>query len=279
MAEKTIIKTLYNGSRVAVHPETEIAQIIDAAANAMAHNKFVRGKDLTSYFNSGEMSTAIAAGTFTDIYPGDFITKSVTVSGTTYSNVKWLVGDLDYHLHAGDTETTAHHVLMVAAEPIGTAPMNSSNSTTGGYIGSAMWTTTIPKYVTGIKAAFGASHILSHRELLTNSINASAASSAGGGLTGTTNNWAWTSVDVNIMNEAMTYGTRAFSSSAYDIGDCNMQIALFRGCKSLSFCRSNWNWLRAVSGSTHFASAYNSGASSYTSASYAGGVRPYFLLL
>jgi hypothetical protein len=244
----------------------------------MAHNKFVRGKDLTSYFNSGEMSTAIAAGTFTDIYPGDFITKSVTVSGTTYSNVKWLVGDLDYHLHAGDTETTAHHVLMVAAEPIGTAPMNSSNSTTGGYIGSAMWTTTIPKYVTGIKAAFGASHILSHRELLTNSINASAASSAGGGLTGTTNNWAWTSVDVNIMNEAMTYGTRAFSSSVYDIGDCNMQIALFRGCKSLSFCRSNWNWLRAVSASTSFAGA-SYGLSSSASASYAGGVRPYFLLL
>jgi hypothetical protein len=277
MAEKTIIKTLYNGSRVAVHPETEIAQIIDAAT-AMAHNKFVRGKDLTSYFNSGEMSTAIAAGTFKDIYPGDFITKSVTIAGTTYSDVKWLVGDLDYHLHSGDTETTAHHVLMVPEAPIGTSYMNSTNVTTGGYIGSYMWTTTTPKYVNGIKNAFGATHVLSHKELLTNSVSTSGASMAGAGYTGFANNWAWTSVDVNIMNEAMTYGTRAFSSSFYDIGDCNMQIALFRGCKQLSFSRSNWNWLRAVSYSTSFAFADGHGSSNSSGASHVGGVRPYFLL-
>ena len=34
MAEKTIIKTLYNGSRVAVHPETETDQLADAGAFA-----------------------------------------------------------------------------------------------------------------------------------------------------------------------------------------------------------------------------------------------------
>ncbi len=277
MAKKTTLHAAYNGSRVTVYPETELAQIVDAA-NAMAHNKFVRGKDLTDYFTSGDMSAAIADGSFKDIYPGDFITKSVTIAGTTYSNVKWLVGDLDYHLHSGDVETTAHHVLMVPEEPIGTSYMNSTNVTTGGYIGSYMWTTTIPKYATGIKNAFGSTHVLSHKELLTNSVSTSGASMAGAGYTGFANNWAWTSVDVNIMNEAMTYGTRAFSSSFYDIGDCNMQIALFRGCKQLSFSRSNWNWLRAVSYSPAFALAYYYGHSIDASASYVGGVRPYFLL-
>ena len=112
--------------------------------NAGAHNAIYRGKDLTSYFNNGGMSTAIAAGTFADIYPGDYIIKSVTVNGTAYNNVKWIVGDLDYHLHRGDTETTKHHVLMFPETNIGSAQMNTTNVITGGYVGSQMWTTIIP---------------------------------------------------------------------------------------------------------------------------------------
>ena len=39
--------------------------------NAGAHNALYRGKDITAYWDSGEMSKAIAAGTFAGIYPGD----------------------------------------------------------------------------------------------------------------------------------------------------------------------------------------------------------------
>lgn len=62
--------------------------IMDIINNyGLSHNSIYRGKDLTSYFASGEMSQAIANGTFKDIYIGDYIIKPITVDGTTY-NVK-----------------------------------------------------------------------------------------------------------------------------------------------------------------------------------------------
>ena len=58
--------------------------------SAPAHNALYRGKDLTDYFNSGEMSIAIANGSFENIFPGDYVIKSVTVNGTTYADTKWI---------------------------------------------------------------------------------------------------------------------------------------------------------------------------------------------
>lgn len=255
-----------------------VDSLADGIYTAEHKNGIVRGADITDYWNSGYMSANIQAGKFVGMYLDDRIKKTATIDGVTYSDKNYLIGDFDYHLHCGDTETTNHHILMVSEECLGTARMNSSNVTTGGYMGSEMWTTTIPKYAAGIQAAFGSEHILSHRELLTDQVNTSAASMAGAGYTGCSNHWAWASVLVNIMNEAMTYGTPAFSSSFYDIGDCNMQIALFRHCKARSFTRAQWNWLRAVAYSPNFAIAYRVGYSDYYSASYAGGVRLYFLL-
>lgn len=253
------------------------------------HNSFYRGKDLTTYFTSGEMSKAIAAGTFMDIFPGDYITMTVTVDGTTYSNVKWIVGDIDYHYKHGWREnrstygdssgqTTEHHVLMFPEGVLGSHYMNSSDVTTGAYIGSAMWTTYIPLYATGIQNAFGTSHVLGHNEVLANSMGNNLASSAGVGWVGSSNNWAWYPVLANLFNEPMVYGTTSFSSSGYDVGDCNTQIAAFRLNKAMSFVRDSWYWLRAVASASHFCNADRDGIASSNLASYVIGVRPYFLL-
>lgn len=261
-----------------VHPETEFAMITDIYASAASHNAFYRGKDLTSYFDSGEMSKAIAAGTFADIYPGDYITKSVTVDGTTYSNVKWIVADLDYHLHRGDTETTAHHVVMIPESNIGTSKMNNSDTTAGGYQGSYMWGTTIPKYVTGITAAFGSDHVLTHRERLTKQMDANAYAGGGGMGNGATvyTGGEWVNVSVNIPNEAMMYGHAPFASSGRDTYDCNKQLAAFR--YGQNFTRTSWCWLRDVASAIYFAVVGGGGGADYSNASGVNGVRPYFLL-
>ena len=247
---------------------------------AAAHNSIYRGKDLTSYFNSGGMSTAIAAGTFDDIFPGDYITKSVTVDGTTYSNVKWLVADLDYHYNRGSLNKTTHHVVLIPENNLGTSYMNSTNTTANGYQGSYMWGTVIPKYVTGIVNAFGSDHVLEHSELLTNAMNANAASPAGPGWSGVAYfNWSaspWVSTKVNIPNQAMMYGHAPYASSGEDTGDCNKQLAIFR--YGQNFTTSAWCWLRDVAVATYFACAYSDGAANFYSASSVHGVRPYFLL-
>lgn len=245
---------------------------------AQAHNGMYRGKDLTAYYNNGGFSKAVAAGTFDDIFPGDYITKTVTVDGTTYTDVKWIVADLDYHLHRGDTETTAHHVVLIPEDNIGSSKMNSSDTTSGGYQGSYMWSTTIPKYVTGITNAFGSDHVLTHRERLTKQVDTNAYAGGGGMGNGATTytSGEWTDVKVNIPNEAMMYGHAPFASSGRDTYDCNKQLSAFR--YGQNFTRSSWCWLRDVASAIYFAYAVNDGGADCYGASNVFGVRPYFLL-
>lgn len=260
------------------HPETDFSMITDIYASAASHNAFYRGKDLTSYFESGEMSKAIAAGTFDDIFPGDYITKTVTVNGTTYTDVKWIVGDLDYHLHRGDTETTAHHVVLYPETNLGSARMNATDTTSGGYQGSEMWRSTIPKYAAGIVNAFGSDHVLKHRERLTKAVDMNAYSGAGGLGNGASAyaDGEWTDVTVNLFNEAMMYGHAPFASSGRDTYDCNKQIASFR--YGQNFTRNSWCWLRDVASAVGFAHVVNNGEADFYFASDVHGVRPYLLL-
>ena len=264
--------------------------------SAAAHNGIYRGKDLTSYFDSGDMSTAIANGSFDDIFIGDYITKTVTTAATTYtdkagnsqtqaaatySNVKWLVAACDPHLHCGDTETTAHHVLLIPSTTLQkNVSMNPTNDTTGGYLGSDMWTVHMPIWATAIKAAFGASHVLSHREILSNAINGTIDSGSGAGWVGGATNWAWTDVEVNIPNEPMIYGGKDWSSSGFDIGDFNKHLPLY-ALKNNHLDERSWFWLRSVASASRFAFVGTDGNAAYGDASNSGGnggIRIYFLL-
>ena len=258
--------------------DTDSTTAISNYDNAGAHNAIYRGKDITDYWTSGGMYAAISAGTFSGIYPGDYIRVPITVNGatTTYDIV---IGDCNYHLHSGDPDTTQNHVLAFTRIHIGNEHMNATNTTAGGYIGSDMWKTILPKYTTAIKNAFGSSHILTHRELLGNAESDTVSSAAGAGWSGGTTSWGWYDVDVNLFNEPMVYGCRPFSSSGFDIGDCDTQVAAMRHDKSLSFTRTYWYWLRAVVSSSRFAGADWGGHAYYYDASAVdGGVRVYFLL-
>jgi hypothetical protein len=246
--------------------------------NAAAHNAIYRGKDLTAYFNSGEMSAAIADGSFRNIYPGDYITKSITIDGTTYSNVKFIIMDLDYHLHCGDTETTAHHVAIMPEEQLGTAQMNTEHTSTGGYLGSKMWTEHMPKVTAGFEAAFGAAHILEHRELLSNAMDANAKSNAYDGWSGAASGWAWASVKANLANEDMVYGAPILSSSFFDTGECNSQLAAFRLNHGLICSKQYWWWLRSVAYASAFCVVGGDGAATRGDAASSCGVRPIALL-
>lgn len=257
--------------------KSELLKVI-LPSTAAAHNSIYRGKDLTEYWDSGEMSKAIEAGTFDDIFPGDYIIKSVTINGTAYNNVKWSVGDLDYHLHRGNTETTTHHVVLFPENNLGKARMNASDTTAGGYQRSEMWTTTIPKYAAGIINAFGSSHVLVHVERLTKAVDANAYAGGGGLGNGATvyADGEWVNVTCNLFNEAMMFGHASFASSGRDTYDCNKQIAAFR--YGQNFTRDTWCWLRDVASATDFALANFSGEADYYNASNTSGVRPYFLL-
>ena len=246
---------------------------------AEAHNAMWGGRDITAAFNNGTVSANIANGTFRDIFPGDYSTKSVTISGTTYA-VNWVIADCDYWINKGDDPaTTAHHVAIVPQQPIFSARMNSANTTEGGYKGSEMYRNIIPACATGIVNAFGSSHILTFRDHLTQDLNTSAVPSGITVFTGAPNwNGTWGSVQCNLMSEAMVYDGPHCASSALDNIMATRQMSAFRLSEKLINYNRQWWWLRDVVSSADFADVYGGGLASTDGASYVRGVRPFALL-
>jgi len=246
---------------------------------AEAHNAMWGGRDITAAFNAGTVSANIANGTFRDIFPGDYITKQVTISGTAY-NVNWVVADCDYWWRKGDQNSgmKTHHVVIVPQAPIFNANMNNDNVTTGGYKGSRMYRETIPACAAGIVSAFGASHILTFRDSITRIVNTSSISSGAPFWTGASSDWGWYDAQCNLMCERMVYGMPAFSSSGWDAGVATRQFSAFRLSERLiSYNRQAW-WLRDVVSSAFFALATGDGNANTYYASDSRGVRPFALL-
>lgn len=250
--------------------------------NAATHNCFYRGKDLTAAFDSGEFSAHVADGSFTDIFPGDFITKAITVSGTAYT-VKWIIMELDYWLNTlGSTPVTAHHAVILPETPPFNAYMNSTNTTSGGYTQCAMYKNTIPAFAAGLTAAFGAGHILTFQELFSTHTNDTVQSTAYGGWQGASTGWDGTekslSFTCNLMNSMMAFGAPIWSSSGFDSFSAVHQFAAFRMNPSLIYANRSWYWLRDVASSSAFADVGGDGRAGAYTASHVAGVRPFALL-
>ena len=246
---------------------------------AEAHNAMWGGRDITAAFNNGTVSANIANGTFRDIFPGDYITKQVTISGTAYT-VKWVIADCDYWINKGNTAMIAHHVAIVPQQSIFDTRMNATNTTEGGYAGSEMYRNIIPACATDIVNAFGSSHILTFRDHLTQDVNTSAVSSGITVFTGAPNwNGAWYSQQCNLMSEAMVYDGPHCASSALDNIMVTHQMSAFRLSERLINYNRQWWWLRDVVSSARFAIAGGFGATEPRIASDArGGVHPFALL-
>jgi len=249
---------------------------------AASHRNFYRGKDITAAFNNGTVSANIANGSFRDIFPGDYITKNVTVTATanaaaaTYT-IKFIIADLDIWLHRGDTATMVHHVAIVPEAPPFSSYMNADNVTTGGYVGSYMNQTVMPAFATGLQNAFGASHLISFRWLEDTTVNTNVPSAGYAGWTGALmGNASWNSYICHLMQEGMVYGQKVWASSGSDECMCG-QFAAFRLNSNLIFNR-NWYWLSDVVSSAGFAFVYGSGPAGTYNASTVSGVRPFALL-
>ena len=271
---------------------------IPVEKSAAAHNGIYRGKDLTSYFDSGDMSTAIANGTFENIFIGDYITKSITLPAITYTDkagdeqtleaetlsIGWYVAGLDYFYNVGDPYTQTHHILLVSygipQRYVAMNPKVDGNDTTaGGYIGSDMWRIHMPRYSTAVKNTFGSNHVLTHKEYLTNSVDNTANSMAGGGILGYANGGVYVDVDVNIPNENMLLGSNIYSSSPFDAGESTLLWPIIR-LAGHKIDGGVWEWTRSVASSTNFCVLNGHKLPGTIAASFKGmgGIRPYFLL-
>ena len=240
--------------------QTDIDSVRNVLADgAAAHNCIYRGKNLGTSVTA-EQYAAISSGKFTDLYIGDYW----VINGVTYR-----IAAFDYYYNCGDTNFTKHHVVIVPDTSLYKAQMNTSNVTTGGYTGSAMYKSNLAQAKTTIKAAFGSAHVLTKRELLTNAVNGNTPSG-----------WAWFDSDVELMNEVQAYGSVAWGAhdgNGYNVASGDGQFPLFMFDRTKLHNREDY-WLRDVSSAPTFSLVGNDGFAYAYSASGSFGVRPAFCI-
>lgn len=240
--------------------QTDIDSVRNVLADgAAAHNCIYRGKNLGTSVTA-EQYTAISSGKFTDLYIGDYW----VIRGVTYR-----IAAFDYYYNCGDTNFTKHHAVIVPDTSLYKAQMNTSNVTTGGYTGSAMYKSNLAQAKTTIKAAFGSAHVLTKRELLTNAVNGNTPSG-----------WAWFDSDVELMNEVQAYGSVAWGAhdgNGYNVASGDGQFPLFMFDRTKLHNREDY-WLRDVASATYFSDVANAGSANGNGASYSLGVRPAFCI-
>lgn len=231
-----------------------------ATTGAGAHNAIYRGKSLGTAVTEAQWA-AIKAGTFEDMYIGDYW----TIGGVVYR-----IAAFDYYYRTGDTSCDSHHVTLVPDGNMYTHVMNDTNITTGAYVGSKMYTEGLTQAKTTINGAFGEAHVLNHRQYLQNATTDSYASAG-----------SWYDSTVELMTEQNVYGGKIYgnqingSALPNNITVDKSQYPLFAFRPDMISNRA-WFWLRDVVSAADFAGVRNIGVAYCDYASCAAGVRPAF---
>lgn len=269
LSELTQINELVSGNKLligtadgnkAIAAEDALFAMLDSFAPVELRRVIFRGKNLGTALTAVQKA-AIKGGSFKGMFLGDYW----SIGGRI-----WRIVDMDYWYNCGDTAFTSHHLVIMPDEALYNAQMNTTNVTTGGYVGSEMYKTNLANAKTIVNAAFPGS-VLTHREYLCNAV-ANGRPSGG----------AWFDSSIELPNEPMMYGHLHFSptsdgstvSSIYTIS--KTQLALFMVCPKFIVNRSYNQWLRDVVSSADFARVVSRGATDCSSASYSYGVRPVF---
>lgn len=269
LSELTQINELVSGNKLlvgttdgnkAIAAEDALFAMLDGFAPVELRRVLFRGKNLGTALTAVQKA-AIKDGSFKGMFLGDYW----SIGGRI-----WRIVDMDYWYNCGDTAFTSHHLVIMPDEALYNAQMNTTNVTTGGYVGSAMYKSNLANAKTIVNAAFQGS-VLTHREYLCNAV-ANGRPSGG----------AWFDSSIELPNEPMMYGHPHFSPtsdgstvpSIYTIS--KTQLALFMVCPRFIVNRSYNQWLRDVVSSALFAVVYDHGVTDCTTASYSYGVRPVF---
>lgn len=269
LSELTQINELVSGNKLlvgttdgnkAIAAEDALFAMLDGFAPVELRRVLFRGKNLGTALTAVQKA-AIKDGSFKGMFLGDYW----SIGGRI-----WRIVDMDYWYNCGDTAFTSHHLVIMPDEALYNAQMNTTNVTTGGYVGSAMYKSNLANAKTIVNAAFQGS-VLTHREYLCNAV-ANGRPSGG----------AWFDSSIELPNEPMMYGHPHFSPtsdgstvpSIYTIS--KTQLALFMVCPRFIVNRSYNQWLRDVVSSAAFAYVDNGGHADYGFASNSGGVRPVF---
>ena len=249
-----------------------------------AHNNFYRGKVLTDEYSLNDIYEMVEARNYHDIFVGDkIIVEMGKIPKTNYAGgtTTFLVAEIESHWNYGDDNKlplNKGHLLLIPQNTLGVAKMNN-NTQDGAYEGSEMNRTIMEEVQGVLENAFGNEHILTAKEILTDSIDPNYLSKGVPNQKGCSDTWAWYEKKCRLMTELEVYGSSCFSSSGYDDAGLSHQISLFRLNHKAISIRESW-WLSSVSYSNSFCLVCSLGNVNRDNAagpsSY--GVRPRFII-
>lgn len=198
----------------------------------------------------------VANNDFTNVRSGDIV---------TFGNNQVYIAEFNRnYTHNGRKVPTIDFVSVTHYDGYGYGTkMNDTDTTSGGFVGSKMYTTTLPAINTDLANYFG-SYLYQTQELLTNAVSS-----------GSPSGWSWYGMKARIMSSAEALGCvpYAVSPSAYygintNIGNEHQQLALFKVKPELIVTGENY-WLKDVCTASGFGYVYDYGHASISAASNA----------
>lgn len=243
--------------------------------NGLSHNGIFRGKNLGSSVTPAQFK-AIKAGTFDDMYIGDY---------WAINGINWRIAAFDYWWKKGDTATMVHHVAIVPDKALLKCSMGTTTENAYGgcdFRTGANGNTGMEDITTIINNAFGSDHILNHREIFAKTRDTRGVESA----------WDWYDSKIELLSERMVFGSKMYEPTYMGYSGGSMpavttidttQLPLFFYAPQFIICTSSADnsrggyWLRNVFGGSFCIVDYN-GRQTDGNPSSTTNVRPYFAL-
>lgn len=240
------------------------------------HNMIYRGKNLGDTLTDAQ-HTALSSGNFTDLYLGDYWTKSVSIPAGTYTDgggaevtvpaqtvtLKAVIADFDT-FYAGYASSYAgintHHAAVIITG-FNNVVWNSTNTTAGGYVASLIHKWLVGSVLPQMETWFGSAKVLSHQKLLTNAITGDAASG-----------WAWSSQKISLLSENQMYGSKVWGNSkaangGYEPGEAFKHLNVFNHIDANLLFGNRNIWLRDIASAVWAAGLHNRAIAYYDDAS------------
>ncbi|MBQ3654497.1 MAG: hypothetical protein II954_08780 [Synergistaceae bacterium] len=219
--------------------------ISEVANQGEFRNCIYRGKNFGSTFTAAQLAQ-IQSGTFDDMYVGDRWTVTFpsvntpgAAQGETQANytASFIIAGFNLAYSMSNASTRIGKPHLVLFWDIGNWPMNDTNTTEGGFVGSKMFQETLPALAPIPESVFGEEHVLTYKDMLSSAV-------VDGKVTG----WANVDVKLNLCSEENITGScysqreRSFMAKT---------LPYFMGAQTLSTFLYD-HWMRNVSSATNF---------------------------
>lgn len=223
--------------------------------NVGVHNSLYRGASLGS--SVAPYLQAIRNGSFSGLYLGDY---------WTYSGVTWRIVAFNYFINIGDPPFRQNHIIVV--------PDNS--------LFREAWSTTIPDQRSYVDSTLNQSTMTQASRMAESLFNRSnmvgvwTRVATGYDGNGAVKDWRWYNPHINIMDEAMLWGSSIFDDSL-SRGIHHNQFPAFRLNPALVNIEEEY-WLRERASAQTAVYMKSTGQFSHAPLNYSFGVRPYLAI-